>query len=143
MRTPIKYPHPDTQYDTHPQTGAALYAWEQAAGPAAYRPFYICIKVILPKPKRKGRRTFYLTWIIEEQRMARSRDAMLLDSVGLLEWAAGVMAEAFPSLEATHGYNAEEAAAARAAFREEYDRNADKRAARKAAIEAKRAARSA
>ena len=83
----IKYPDPASLVAEHAPTGACIYAQ------LAPVPLYVNVRVLYPRGvdfTERGRRSFYLGYIIEPGRWAGGKDARTLPK-DLLSWALPYM----------------------------------------------------
>ena len=100
-------PHPDTFLAEHLTLKLKVYAY------LANVPLYATVRIIgRAIPERKSR-SFWLGWLIEEGRWARTGTVRDLPRE-VLDWAALHVAEAYPDLETATGMTAEELAEVKA-----------------------------
>lgn len=101
---PIKRPDPVTFVARHAPTGAELFA------ELSNVPLYVKVRLLAPGLLPGSRRaSFYLGWIIEERRWANQMDRYRLPEA-ILEWAAPLVQEAYPSVAESTGMDATEVA---------------------------------
>lgn len=99
-----KAPSEETLIAIHDDTRARLYAW------LADCPLYVAARVIAPDRNLTGnRRSFYLGFVIEDQRLANGQDRYNLPA-GIVEWAQSELRNVYPSHAVATGMTAAEVA---------------------------------